>query len=460
MERLNLVLAVDSYKWWHSMMLPEGTQKVYSYFEARKGAQFPETVFFGLQAVLKKYFDQPVTMQDIEQAVYLAKAHFGTDFFPNRPMWERIVNVYNGKLPLKIKAVREGTPVPVDNVLMTIENTDLECAALTNYVETLLTHVWYPSTVATLSRETKKVIKKWFEKTGSNLSMLPFELHDFGARGVNTYDGAEMGGMAHLVNFMGTDTIAGMLGAQKYYDADLNGLAYSVPATEHSVMTARGPEGEKRLFGDLIKMFPKGILSVVIDSYDYRRFISLYAKELRNEILKRDGKLVFRPDSGNPVEVTLDVLNRLDEVFTHTINEKGFKKLDAKVGMLWGDGIGLEDVDEILAAMAQAGWAADNICFGMGGGLLQKVNRDTQRFAFKCCAQQRDGEWLDIFKDPVDATKKSKRGRLALCKVNGVYKTVKQGMTEQDLLETVYENGKMKRFMTFDQVRQNATDGV
>lgn len=459
----NPTIITDSYKLVHWPMYPAKTEYVYSYFESRNGAHFNETVFFGLQYIIKEYLSRRVTQKDIEEGEALVEAHLGDRSYYNRAMWQHIVDNHGGRLPLEIRAVAEGSVIPVSNVLMTVVNTDPKCAALTNHFETLLTHVWGPSTVATLSWNVRKVIKGYLDRTCDNKDsyLLDFRLHDFGFRGVNQFEAAGIAGAGHLVNSMGTDTIAAMQFARQYYNSGLNGLAYSVPATEHSIMTSMGEEGEKELFGNLLDRFPTGILSVVIDSYDYGRFISEYAEYYKEKILARQGKVVFRPDSGDPIQVSLDVLKRLEKVFGSTVNNKGYKVLPPQVGMLWGDGIEAGGIERILWNFEMNGWSAENIVFGMGGGLLQKINRDTQRFAFKSSAQCVDGQWKDVFKNPLDKSKASKRGRLALIKDETGYKTITRGDEEVlgDLLKTVFLNGVLIRDQSLSDIRERALKG-
>src|SRR5688572_2985682 len=306
----NLICKTDSYKMTHHKQYPMGTETVYSYFEARKGAAFDKTTFFGLQYLIKKYLEGVVvTMEDIDEAEALAFAHFGTTEHFNRVGWEYIVKEHGGKLPLRIKAVPEGLVVPVNNVMMTVENTDPNCWWLTNYVETLLTHVWYPSTVATLSRVTKEGIAAYLDETGASHDGIGFMLHDFGYRGTSSDESAAIGGAGHLVNFMGTDTVAAMCLAVDYYNAPLENLAFSVPATEHSVMTSLGKAGEYQLLDQLLKDHPAGILSVVSDSYDIYKMVNEVCKR-KDTIMKREGVFVVRPDSitnehKTPEELTL-----------------------------------------------------------------------------------------------------------------------------------------------------------
>ena len=483
--KINIEIKSDSYKFNHWNQYPNDTEAVAAYFESRIGARFEETVFFGLQALIIDHLvGAVVTRAGIEKAARLAKAHFSSDKLFNRAGWEYILNEHGGNLPIRIRAVPEGTAVTVSNVLMTVENLDPKCFWLTNYLETLLSHVWYTSTVATLSRETKKIIKKYLVRTADTIDGLNFMLHDFGFRGASSTETAAFGGMAHLVNFLGTDTVVAMEAIVTYYgknrwtDGGINpnlddptaydGIAYSVPATEHSVMTARGPEGEAQIIGELIANYPNGILSVVVDSYDYKNCVgNIIGKQYKEAILARNGVFVVRPDSGNPEEVTLDIIENLGKNFGFTVNGKGYRVLNPKVRVLWGDGIDIRGVDNILGTLLVNGWSAENMVFGMGGGLLQKVNRDTQRFAFKCSAQKRNGKWVDIFKNPLDKTKTSKKGRLALVHApDGAtgkvgWATVPEsdvigGKGPKDELVTVFENGKLLKYYTFDEVRKNA----
>src|ERR1051326_8167449 len=270
----NICLKTDSYKINHWNQYPYGTEIVYSYFECRKGGKFPVTPFFGLQAVLLKHFvGQVVTKEMIDKAEEWMGYHFGSKNYFNRQGWDYILNQYGGKLPLRIKAVPEGTPVPENNVLMTVENTDSRCFWLTNSCETLLCHIWYPTTVCALSRATKNMIGKYLDLSAENSGGLPFMLHDFGYRGVSSNESAGFGGAAHLVNFLGTDTLAAFPFAVKYYKANPQNFAFSVAATEHSIMTAEGEFGEPKIVERLMREYPNGILSVVSDSYDIYDFV-------------------------------------------------------------------------------------------------------------------------------------------------------------------------------------------
>ena len=459
----NICLTTDSYKLNHWNQYPAGTEKVYSYFECRKGAKFAETPFFGLQYIIKNHLEGVVvTREKIENAAKLCKAHFGSEKYFNREGWEYILNSHGGKLPVVIKAVEEGTVVPINNVLMTIENTDNKCFWLTNFLETILSQVWYPITVASLSREVKVNIKEYLDLT-SDGGLLNFGLHDFGFRGASSWESAGIGGAAHLINFLGTDTVVAMEVAVNYYNANLDNLAFSVAATEHSVMTALGKNGEEQVVENLLNEYPTGILSVVSDSYDIYNFVSnIVGTKFKDRILARDGVFVVRPDSITPTHPTPEeemvwIMENLWANIGGTINSKGYKVIDPSVRVLWGDGIDLEGIKKILYAVTKAGFATENIaCFGMGGGLLQKVNRDTQRCAFKCSAQYRDGQWYDIQKNPKDVSKASKKGKLKLIKVDGEFETVGENDSGEDYLKVVFYNGVLVNEVDFATVRKNA----
>ena len=457
----NICLLTDSYKVTHHYFYPKGTEKLYSYLESRVGAEFNKTIFYGLQYIIKKYLTGKIVSQEkIDEADQLINKHIGENIF-NREGWQYILDEYNGRLPIEIKAVPEGTPVNVSNVLMTVENTDKESYWLPNYLEPLLLQVWYPSTVATLSAEVRKLCNFYLEVTGSVKDNLDFMLHDFGYRGATSTESSMLSGSAHLLNFQGTDTLAALTIPENYYN-DSNLYGFSVQATEHSVMTSQGNTGEVQQILNVIDNAKNGILSMVIDSYDYRNFLTLAGEsgsEINDAILKfldvEGNKVVFRPDSGEPVSTTLDCLNLLADGFGSSLNEKGYKVFDANIGLLWGDGLDYHKIRDILFAMKSNNWAASNIIFGMGGGLHTSVNRDTQRNAFKCSAQLRGGVWYDIFKNPLDYSKKSKTGRFKLIQEkDNSFKTVPLNSDGEDCLQTVFKNGELLIEDSFSNIKQ------
>ncbi len=459
----NICLLTDSYKITHHYFYPKNTERVYSYMESRTGSEFNKTIFYGLQYILKKYMEGcVVTREKVLEAEKVINKHIGSGIF-NTDGWLYIVDELGGKLPVEIKAVAEGTPVDVGNVLMTVENTDKECYWLTNYLESLLLQVWYPSTVATLSAEVKKVCNFYLDVTGSCKDNLPFMLHDFGYRGSSSNESSILGGSAHLLSFSGTDTLTALTIPCNYYNDD-NMYGYSVQATEHSVMTSMGKKGEIKQAINVVEQARDGVLSMVIDSYNYHNFLlnacskgyKLY-ETICNFLNRTEGnKVVFRPDSGEPVSTTIDCLEIIGEGFGTYLNDKGYKVFDANVGLLWGDGLDYHRIRDILFGMKSSGWAAENIIFGMGGGIHTNVNRDTQRNAFKCSAQLRDGKWYDIYKKPLDSSKKSKSGRFKLIMNNGRYHTVKISDDGEDCLRPVFRDGEILVEDSFGDIRRRA----
>lgn len=451
----NLILNTDSYKASHWLQYPANTENVFSYIESR-GGKYGHTVFFGLQGWLKEYLTEPITKENIEEAAAFWSVH-GEPF--NREGWEYILKKHNGRLPVRISAVAEGSVIPVNNALVTIEATDPKCYWLVSYLETaLLRAVWYPTTVATISWTIKQIIRHYLEETG-DVSGISFKLHDFGSRGVSSMESASIGGAAHLVNFMGTDTVSGALWAMKNYNTPVP--AFSIPAAEHSTITAYGREGEEEAYRNMLRQYakPGALLACVSDSYDiYNAVDNLWGKKLKKEVIDSGAIVVVRPDSGDPTTVVLEVAKLLDKNFGSMINTKGYKVLN-NVRIIQGDGINEDSIRSILEALKQAGFSADNVAFGMGGALLQHMNRDTNQFAMKASAIKVNGEWRDIYKDPVtDPGKRSKRGRLVLIRENGAIKTVSrdEGEGREKLLKVVWENGELVKEWTFDQVRKNA----
>jgi len=459
----SIIFRTDSYKWGHWMQYLPNTQNVYSYLESRNGAKFNNTVFFGLQYYLKEYLAGRVLNQlDIQRASKLAEKHLGPGRF-NVDGWQYILDKHYGKLPLLIRSVPEGLPIPVSNCQLTVEVTDQKVPWLTNFVESLLMKIWSPSAVATLSREIKILIKHYLEVTSDSVDGLPYMLHDFGYRGDSSEESAEINGAAHLINFRGTDTILSLLFPEDFYNAPKDYCpGESVLATEHSIMTSRLEKGEFDVVRHILNTTPDGILSVVIDSYDYRRFIKETAKlpELATWLNRTPtNKIVFRPDSGDPVSTSLDVAGLIAELFGVTLNTKGYRIFNQQTGMLWGDGIQYDGIRNILHALKNNGYAASNIVFGMGGGLHTSCTRDTQRNAFKCSAQCYDNQWHDVYKKPLDPTKASKSGRLSLIQdANGRFMTVPEIIKDknQDLLTPVFKNGEILKEYSWDEICSNA----
>lgn len=454
------IVRTDSYKFSQYRQYPPGTKYIRSYIEGRGGKG--DILFFGLQAFIKEYLMLPVTQADLDFAERVIGLH-GTPF--NKDGWQYIIDVHGGRLPIEIEAVAEGTVMAPGDVQVQIVNTDPNCFWLTSYVETaLLRAVWYPSTVASASYAMKKAIYDGLVRTSEAADeQIAFKLHDFGARGASSAETAELGGMAHLVNFMGTDTFEGVLSAMKFYNTDVCG--YSIPASEHSTITSWGRSGELDAFRNMLEQFPTGLVACVSDSYDLMKAVREYwGTYLKDAILARDGTLVVRPDSGDPVKTPVEVIEALMECFGYTINSKGFKVLPDQVRVIQGDGIGPDELKAIIDLCIERGISLDNIAFGMGGGLLQKVNRDTFKYAMKANEALVVDGWVPVFKDPItDPGKRSKKGRQALVKRDGKFVTIPASEIvkgvhgqEQNYLRPVFRDGVLLIDDTFDAIRARA----
>ena len=476
--RINPILRTDSYKASHFLQYPPGAEAYFGYIEARKPVKsiepFSETVFFGLQIFLKEYLSIPITKEDIDEADEFFKMH-GEPF--NRKGWEHILKEYNGYLPVTIRAVKEGTVVPEGNVLCTLECNDPEVYWIGSYLETsLLRACWYGSTVATNSRECKKVIWKYLQISSDKPEEgIAFKLHDFGARGVSSSESAGIGGAAHLVNFMGSDTIEGVLYANRYYNEKMAG--FSIPAAEHSTITSWGKDGELEAYENMVSQFGGigKIFACVSDSYDiYKACEVFWGTYLKEQVIQSGGIVVIRPDSGDPPTTVTRCLHILDDAFGSVVNNKGYKVLNC-VRVIQGDGINLNTIKDICKMVTNHNFSLDNVNFGMGGALLQHLNRDTLRFAMKCSAIKVDGEWRDVSKDPVgDPEKKSKAGIISLYRErigkssHVKYITMKISEYEEliekidnyyaeDVFDIVYKNGIILQDQHFDEVRKLAS---
>ena len=464
----NIILDTDSYKVSMWKQYPAGTEYVYSYISSR-GGKYAQTEFLGVQAFAKRLANIRITQSDIDIADRIWTAH-GEPF--NRAGWQYILDVHGGKLPVRIRAPKEGLIIPTKNVLCTIENTDPMCFWLTTWIETpALRAIWYATTVGTTSWYIKQEILNYLEKSGDP-STIAFKLHDFGARGVSSLESAGIGGAAHLVNFMGTDTMSAVLHVMDIYGGDVCG--FSIPASEHSTITSWDRANEVEAYRNMLTQFGKkdAIFACVSDSYDIYKACEMWGTELKDAVIASGATVVIRPDSGDPVEVVPKMLRILAEKFGYTKNIKGYKVLN-NVRIIWGDGINNVSLSSILRCVVDvAGFSADNIAFGMGGGLLQQCDRDTLKFAMKCSSigvrekTVADGYasgsgilvWRDVFKDPItDQGKVSLKGRVTLFKTEDG-KEYFTGVEDwrKDEMETYYENGEQVFTQTFDQVRANS----
>lgn len=456
----------DSYKLSHFKQYPKGTTKVFSYFESRQ-TDTPIT-FFGLQYFIKQYLEGVViTPEEVDEAKAFVDEHMGREDSFNYEGWMTIATELGGKLPLEIKSVQEGKTITGRNVLFTVENTDPRFYWLTNYMETLLCQVWYPTTVATNSRLIRETLVEYNEETSDSdkNEVANFQCHDFGFRGVSSVETAGLGAAGHMIWFLGTDTLQGITLAKQFYNAGV--IGYSIPASEHSTMTAWLREEDA--MENMLDQYPTGMIACVSDSYDIMNAVNnIWGDKLRDKILNRDGRLVVRPDSGDPVVTTLKVMEALWNKFGGETNSKGYKVLHPNIRMIQGDGVDREMIGKILENFKKNGFSSENIAFGSGGGLLQKFNRDTFKFAFKCSMIEIDGEVRDVRKTPMEfnkngeyvkSSKYSKSGRLQLIeRPGGTFDTI--DTNESDIkprfyhLKTIFKNGELVDETTFDEIRQ------
>ena len=459
---MNIILATDSYKHSHFLQYPPEAKGITAYAEARTNSFADEVLFLGLTPFLIDYLSKPITLEQALEAEAICEAH-GIPF--NQDGWRIILNEFDGYLPLHIEALPEGMVVPTSIPLVQVTNTDDRFAWLPTFIETaLLRSIWFPTTVGTLSYQCKQIIRTGLEVSSDDPEgQLPFKLHDFGARGVSSAESAALGGMAHLVNFMGSDTLEGIMAARKYYGADMAG--FSIPASEHSTMTSWGKDRESKAYRNMLDSFEgEGkIVAVVSDSYDLDNAVeNIWGDELRLKVLTREGTLVVRPDSGCPIETPIRVLKKLWDIFGGTTNSKGYKVLDPHVRVIQGDGMNRESIAELVMRVIQEGFSIDNIAFGMGGGLLQKVDRDTLRFAMKANAMRTADGWQDVQKKPAtDPTKASKAGRQVVVydgngNINSMHADDFNPTTQHNLLKTVYYNGTVYPTPTWEELKSRS----
>ena len=464
----NIIMMSDSYKYSHWKQYPENMVSMFDYAEARSDKVYDKTVFFGLQYYIEKYLSTPITIRDIEEAQDFASGH-GIPF--NTEDWLYILNYHNGMLPVRIRAVKEGSVIPTKNVLFTVESTDPKVPWVAGFLETLLMKVWYTSNIATRSYYIKELISKYWKETvdENEQTGVLFSFHNFGDRGSSSVESAGIGGVAHLTQFMGTDNFNSLRYANKYYNEPSAGV--SIPATEHSTTTAWGKENEYDMIMNHIETNKDvGLIAAVSDSYDYLKTVDVLTSGEFKEKIESDEYPVFviRPDSGNPNEMvskTLDIIEKNKVQFT--MNSKGYKVLN-KYRIIWGDGIDEDAIRGMLNLLKERGYAASNISFGSGGWLMQSHTRDSQGWAVKCSSiTVKEGNkeiQRDVFKDPItDKKKVSKKGRVTTYKrPDGTYFVDTIGSIDSanenatDILETVYEDGIVMNKVSLSEVRANS----
>lgn len=457
MNIINRVALGDSYKYSHASQYPDMVS-MYDYMEAR-GGEYPATVFVGLQGMLQEYFTDPIEMWEVQEAYTEARMH-GVPF--DVEGWTYIVKDLKGKIPVEIRAVKEGSLIPVKHPLMSPVSTDRKVPWVAGWMETFLMKVWYPTTVASKSYYVKQMLQKYGSPEWS-----VFAYHNFSDRGVTSVESAAICGMAHLTQFMGTDNFNSLRYIRNNYKiADNETAGYSVFATEHSTTTAHGRNGEKDFVIRMLKENPdKAIMSFVGDSYDifeFTHFCTDEDSEIRQILEQRQNqKLVIRPDSGDPIKVISNMLAIMENNNVFDIEING-RKASTKFGILWGDGITQATIELILKTFTEMGYAAENFVFGSGGDLGQNITRDTCKFVIKCSSiTDINGNEIEVFKDPItDPGKTSKKGKVTTyfnknTKEFFVDRVNKEFDGAIDILETVYKNGEMIKTYSFAEVREN-----
>jgi len=462
-----MCVLTDSYKAAHFEQYPDATRLV-AYGEFRTGLNHDQSdtriVVFGIRFLVEKILQRRWTMKELEDAEKFYRTHkTGNAEFPfPKELFRKFIIENDGYFPVKFEALTDGMCVHAHVPIYQI--TAEGCyAPLCTFLETMLTMVWYPTTVATLSRRTRDVIEDFFKAT-TELSLqhplIESRLHDFGFRGCTTVDQAVIGGCAHLLNFTGTDTMA----AAYYAQFELNDgepVGSSIPATEHSVMTAW--DSEKSAVLRMIHLYGEGLFACVMDSYDYVRALENLLPAIAKKKVEKGGFMVLRPDSGDPAEAVVQALRAADSVFGSTVNAKGFRVLKG-CGVIQGDGMTLENIAYVLRRMKEEGYSAENCAFGMGGGLLQKINRDTMSFATKLShIVYADGRKRDIMKTPQRAPGKlSLPGRLAVKRVDGIPTAfaAEDVAPEENLLHVYYDKRPCSnlRWDTFSEMKKRVRE--
>lgn len=481
------MLLTDGYKLDHRRQYPKGTEFVYSNWTPRSNSYFPEAedgaVVFGIQYFIKEYlikrFNNEFFNRPEEQVVNQFKRRIDTFLGENEVGTEHIRELHKlGYLPIKIKALKEGSICPIGVPMLTVINTDPRFFWLTNFLETMMSMcLWLPMTSATTARIYRKELERHAKKTMFPKEVeLGFNCHDFSMRGMAGLEAAITSGMGHLTSFIGSETIPAVAACEEYYcaDAEKELISATVPATEHSVMCAGGMEDEFGTFKRLLtELYPKGFVSIVSDTWDFWQVITDFIPRLKNEILARDGRFVVRPDSGIPEDIICGTGNPNDlehirkgayeclwDIFGGTYTENGYKILDTHIGMIYGDSITIERQREIYRRLEEKGFAATNLVLGIGSYTYQYRTRDSLGFAMKATWCRINGEDKPIFKSPKtdNGMKKSLKGLLYVTEENGKYKVydnVEQTHENTGCLETVFENGVLLKDYTLSEIRNN-----
>ena len=480
---MNPLLLTDGYKLDHRRQYPQGTTMVYSNWTPRRSRieGVEEIVFFGLQYFLKKYvledFERHFFQQPKERVLAQYQRRVNCYLGENSVGIQHIADLHDlGYIPMVFKAIPEGRSVPLRVPMFTMYNTLPEFFWLTNYFETLLSAVvWLPCNSATIARQYRLLLDRYASETSSQPDFVNWQAHDFSMRGMAGIEGALLSAAAHLLSFTGTDTIPAIDLLEQYYGADAENelIGGSVPATEHSVMCMGTVTGEQETFRRLIsEVYPKGIVSIVSDTWDLWKVLTEFLPALRDEIVGREGKVVIRPDSGDPVLILCGnpdgateperkgVVELLWDTFGGHINSKGYKELAPCIGTIYGDSITLQRAEEICERLKNKGFASTNVVLGIGSFTYQYNTRDTFGFAMKATYGEVNGEGRAIFKDPVtdDGTKKSAKGLMQLRWENGSYQLLDDVSREEEMegeLKEVFRDGKLLVELSLADIRRN-----
>ena len=495
--KLNPLTAIDFYKSDHRRQYPEGTSEVYSNFTARSDRlarvlrhRFDnKAVFFGLQYFVRSFlidaWHEEFFCKPKSEVISKYKRRMDYALGKDAVDVTHIEALHDlGYLPFRIKALPEGSRVPMGVPMLTVVNTKPEFFWLTNYIETVISsYIWKPTTSATIAFEYKQLLHEYAVKTGMPIESVLFQAHDFSFRGMSGLEDAALSGIAHLTSFWGTDTVPAIDLAEDYYGADCTKemIGCSVPATEHSVMCMGLKDSELETFRRLIlELYPAGIVSIVSDTWDFWQVVTEFTKVLKEDILARDGKVVIRPDSGDPVKIIAGDPNAplgspehkgavecLWDIFGGSTTDTGFKLLDEHIGLIYGDSITLERCEAILKALAEKGFASGNVVFGVGSFTYQYATRDSFGFAMKATSGVVDGERRDIFKDPKtdSGIKKSAKGLLRVDYDNEQQKLVlfdqqSEQQEKEGLLETVFLDGELIKQVSLGDIRQRLQESL
>jgi nicotinamide phosphoribosyltransferase len=479
MNTINPLLYTDGYKLDHRRQYPEKTTRVYSNWTARSGRiPVAGSIFFGLQYFLQKYmmysmneafFSRP--REDVEKEYELMLEKY---LGPNDVGSSHIAALHElGYVPLEFRALPEGTFCVYGIPMVTVENTHDDFSWLVNYFETLMSSIlWLPCTSATQAARLRRLLDAMAKVTGADLEFVQWQGHDFSMRGMCGTEAAVMSGAGHLLSFTGTDTVPVLDFVRAYYPDPEEGLiGGSVFATEHSVMSAGGHMTEMQTFERILDLYPTGIVSVVSDTWDLWNVISGILPKIKDRIMSRDGKLVIRPDSGDPVNILCGdpeaekgslahkgVVEALWDLFGGTVNEQGFKQLDPHIGVIYGDAITYDRAEKICHNLINKNFSSANVVLGVGSYTYQYVTRDTLGFAMKSTWAKVDGKDTPLFKKPITDTgeKFSAKGRLSVVREDGDLKLIQEATPEQEaesLLTPVWKDGAFEKTFTFSEVR-------